>query len=133
MAATAITKRARGSAGVAAARRTARLRRHFRLRKKILGTAARPRLVVTRSSRHITAQLVDDSVGRTLVSASSLDATIRGADGDKTARARLVGELVARRATEAGLSAAIFDRGGNTYHGRIAALADAARAGGLQF
>ncbi len=131
MAATLLRKSPSG--GVAAGRRTARTRRHFRLRKKISGTPARPRLVVTRSARHIYAQIVDDLAGRTLAAASTLDASIRGTAGDKTARARTVGELVAARGKEAGVSAVVFDRGGNSYHGRIAALADAAREGGLQF
>jgi large subunit ribosomal protein L18 len=121
------------SAGVSAARRVGRARRHFRLRKKVTGTAARPRMVVTRSTRHISVQLVDDITGRTLVSASTLDATIRGGEGDKSALARKVGELVAQRAKDAGFEAVVFDRAGNKYHGRIAALADAAREGGLQF
>src|SRR5215207_5582177 len=115
------------SAGVAAARRVSRARRHFRLRKKVTGTAARPRLVITRSTRHIYAQLVDDTTGRTLASASTLDSSIRGAEGDKRAQARKVGELVASRAKDAGVETVVFDRGGNKYHGRIAALADAAR------
>ena len=131
MAATLLRRAHKG--GVAAARRTSRTRRHFRLRKKISGTAARPRLVVTRSARHIYAQLVDDLSGHTLASASTLDSAIRGGEGDKTARARQVGELLASRATEAGLSSVVFDRGGYSYHGRVAALADAAREGGLQF
>ncbi len=132
MAATLLRKSPRG--GVAAARRTSRTRRHFRLRKKISGTPARPRLVVTRSARHIYAQVVDDLAGRTLAAASTLDADIRGGDdGDKTARARKVGELLASRAKDAGVSTVVFDRGGNSYHGRIAALADAAREGGLEF
>jgi large subunit ribosomal protein L18 len=114
-----------------AARTLRRSRRHLRVRKKINGTAARPRLVVNRSSRHMFAQLVDDAAGRTVVSASTLDSDIRGADGDKTAKARRVGELVARRAAEAGISAAVFDRGGYRYHGRVAALAEGAREGGL--
>ena len=118
---------------VSHARRTARARRHFRLRKKVTGTATRPRLVVTRSARHIAVQLVDDTVGRTLVSASTLEADLRAADGDKTAKARQVGELVGRRATELGVTTIVFDRGGDSYHGRIAALADAAREGGLEF
>jgi large subunit ribosomal protein L18 len=111
-------------------RRTARVRRHFRLRKRVRGTAARPRLVVTRSARHLYAQIVDDTRGVTLAAASTykLDAT-----GDKTARARLVGELLAERGRAAGVTAVVFDRGGNAYHGRIAALADAARASGLEF
>lgn len=110
----------------------ARRRRHVRVRKKVSGTEQRPRLVVTRSLRHITAQVVDDTVGHTMVSASSLDASIRGL-GDKTAQARKVGELVAQRAGEAGISSVVFDRGGNRYHGRVAALADGAREGGLAF
>jgi large subunit ribosomal protein L18 len=114
-------------------RRTARARRHFRLRKKVTGTAARPRLVVTRSARHIAVQLVDDSVGRTLTSASTLEADLRAADGDKSAKARKVGELVGRRAKELGVTAVVFDRGGDAYHGRVAALADGARGAGLEF
>ena len=119
--------------GISGIRRISRARRHFRVRKKVAGTAARPRLVVTRSTRHITAQVVDDTVGRTLVSASTLDASIRGTSGDKTAQAKAVGGLLAQRAQAAGISAVVFDRGGNKYHGRIAALADAAREGGLEF
>ncbi len=114
-------------------RRTARARRHFRLRKKVTGTATRPRLVVNRSARHIAVQLVDDSVGRTLVSASTLEADLRAGDGDKSAKARKVGELVGRRATELGVTTVVFDRGGDAYHGRIAALADGARSAGLEF
>ncbi|SNS57783.1 large subunit ribosomal protein L18 [Micrococcales bacterium KH10] len=109
----------------------ARARRHLRLRKKISGTAARPRLVVTRSSRHMTAQIVDDTVGHTLASASTLEVDLRALDGDKTAKARKVGELVAERAKAAGIDTVIFDRGGNKYHGRVAAVADGAREGGL--
>ncbi len=109
----------------------ARARRHLRLRKKVVGTAVRPRLVVSRSSRHMVAQVVDDAVGRTLVSASTLEADLRGFDGDKTAKARRVGELVAERAKAAGIDAVVFDRGGNKYHGRVAAVADGAREGGL--
>lgn len=108
-----------------------RARRHLRLRKKVAGTAARPRLVVTRSTRHMVAQVVDDAVGRTLVSASTLEADLRGFDGDKTAKARRVGELVAERAKAAGIEAVVFDRGGNKYHGRVAAVAEGAREGGL--
>ncbi|HLZ37410.1 MAG TPA: 50S ribosomal protein L18 [Mycobacteriales bacterium] len=119
--------------GSSSLRRFARRRRHSRVRKKVAGTAARPRLVVTRSARHIYAQVVDDTVGHTLVSASTLDPGIRGGDGDKTARARRVGALVAERATAAGIVAVVFDRGGYRYHGRVAALADSAREGGLQF
>jgi large subunit ribosomal protein L18 len=109
----------------------ARKRRHLRLRKKVAGTAARPRLVVTRSNRNLVAQVVDDAVGRTLVSASTLEVDLRSAEGDKTAKARRVGELIAERAKAAGIDAVVFDRGGNKYHGRVAAVADAAREGGL--
>ncbi len=109
----------------------ARQRRHLRLRKKVAGTAARPRLVVTRSARHIVAQVVDDGVGRTIASASTLEVDLRGTEGDKTAKARKVGELVAARAKAAGVEAVVFDRGGNKYHGRVAAVADGAREGGL--
>jgi large subunit ribosomal protein L18 len=109
----------------------ARARRHARLRKKIVGTEARPRLVVTRSARHVFVQLVDDSKGRTLASASTLETDLRGLEGDKTAKARKVGELVAERAIAAGVSDAVFDRGGNRYAGRVAAIADGAREKGL--
>jgi large subunit ribosomal protein L18 len=109
----------------------ARQRRHLRLRKKIKGTDARPRLVVTRSTRHITAQVVDDTIGQTLASASSLEADLRALDGDKSAKARKVGELVAERAKAKGVDSVVFDRGGNKYHGRVAAVADGAREGGL--
>ena len=112
-------------------RTAARSRRHLRLRKKVVGTAERPRLVVTRSSRHMVAQVVDDAVGRTLVSASTLEADLRALDGDKTAKARRVGELIAERAKAAGIDTVVFDRGGNKYHGRVAAVADGAREGGL--
>ena len=108
-------------------------RRHRRVRKKVQGTAERPRLAVFRSNRHITAQVIDDGVGRTLVSASSMEADLRGLDGDKSAKAKRVGELVAERAKAAGIEGVVFDRAGNKYHGRIAALADAAREGGLSF
>jgi large subunit ribosomal protein L18 len=130
---TATLLKRRNSGGVAASRRVGRARRHFRVRRNVRGTQARPRLVVTRSLRHITAQVVDDSKGHTLVSASSLDATIRGGDGDKRAVARKVGALLADRAKSAGISKVVFDRGGNRYAGRIAALADAAREAGLEF
>lgn len=109
----------------------ARTRRHLRLRKKITGTPARPRLVVTRSARHITAQVVDDTIGQTVASASTLEADLRASDGDKSAKARKVGELVAARAKAAGVETVVFDRGGNKYHGRVAAVADGAREGGL--
>jgi len=114
------------------ARAAARSRRHLRVRKKITGSAARPRLVVTRSARHLVAQLVDDTAGSTLVSASTLEATVRGAEGDKTAKAKQVGALLAERAAAAGITAVVFDRGGHSYHGRVAALADSAREGGLK-
>ena len=109
----------------------ARARRHSRLRKKIVGTAERPRLVVTRSARHVFVQLVDDSKGHTVASASTLETDLRGFEGDKTAKARKVGELVAERAKAAGVSEAVFDRGGNRYAGRVAAIAEGAREGGL--
>ena len=112
---------------------SARDRRHLRVRKKITGSAQRPRLVVTRSLRHMVVQLVDDSSGRTLASASSMETDLRGASGDKTAKARTVGERIAKRATSAGVETVVFDRAGNSYHGRVAAVADGARAGGLKF
>ena len=110
-----------------------RLRRQVRGRKKVSGTAARPRLVVTRSSKHITVQVVDDLVGKTLASASTMEADLRGFEGDKTAKAKRVGELVAERAQLAGIQGVVFDRAGNKYHGRVAALAEGAREGGLNF
>ncbi|WP_285727439.1 50S ribosomal protein L18 [Psychromicrobium xiongbiense] len=106
-------------------------RRHLRVRKRIVGTEARPRLVVTRSARHVFVQVVDDSKGVTVASASTLEADLRAFDGDKTAKAKKVGELVAERAKAAGVEAVVFDRGGNKYHGRVAAVADGAREGGL--
>jgi large subunit ribosomal protein L18 len=118
---------------IASKRRTSRARRHLRVRKKVSGTTSRPRMVVTRSARHIYVQVVDDTAGHTLVSASTLDASVRGADGDKKAQAAQVGKLVAERASGAGIAKVVFDRGGNRYHGRIAALADAAREAGLEF
>lgn len=118
---------------VSATRRVSRLRRHARLRKKISGTAERPRLVVNRSSRHIHVQLVDDLTGTTVAAASSIEADVRGLDGDKKARSVRVGQLIAERAKAAGIDSVVFDRGGYTYGGRIAALADAARENGLQF
>jgi large subunit ribosomal protein L18 len=111
----------------------ARARRHFRVRKKVSGTSIRPRLVVSRSSRHLFVQIVDDSQGRTLVSASTMEADVRVAAGDKTAKSHKVGALIAQRAKEAGISAVVFDRAGNKYHGRIAAVADSARENGLEF
>jgi len=109
----------------------ARNRRQLRIRKRITGTAVRPRLVVNRSARHMFVQVVDDSKGVTVAYASTLEADLRALDGDKTAKAKRVGELVAKRAKAAGVEAVVFDRGGNKYHGRIAAVADGAREGGL--
>ncbi len=108
-----------------------RERRHLRLRKRISGTPARPRLVVTRSSRHMFAQVIDDTKGITLASASSLEADIRALKADKKGKAAAVGTLIAQRAKKAGITAVVFDRGGNQYHGRVAAVADGAREGGL--
>ena len=119
-----ITKRAKGKTA-------ARSRRHLRVRKQVTGTAARPRLVVSRSSRHVFVQVVDDTAGRTLASASTMEADVRTLDGDKTTKAKKVGELVAERAKAAGVESVVFDRGGNKYHGRVAAIADGAREGGL--
>ena len=127
------TKRKLVGKDISTRRRIAKARRHFRIRKKVSGTPERPRLVVTRSSRHIVAQLVDDLAGHTLAAATSLEADVRAVNGDKKARAAKVGELLAGRATDAGIAKAVFDRGGNVYHGRIAALADAAREAGLEF
>ena len=123
----------RNGGGVASARRVGKARRHFRIRKNVFGTEARPRLVVTRSLRHIVAQIVDDTTGRTLASASTLDASIRGGEGAKSDLSGKVGALLADRAKAAGISKVVFDRGGNRYAGRIAALADAAREAGLEF
>jgi large subunit ribosomal protein L18 len=123
-------------ADISTTRRLGKARRHFRVRKKVAGTAVRPRLVVTRSTRHITAQVVDDLAGHTLASASTLElrkGSPSFADGDKSALARQVGALVAQRAKDKGIAAVVFDRGGNKYHGRIAALADGARENGLEF
>ncbi|MBK6871966.1 MAG: 50S ribosomal protein L18 [Kineosporiaceae bacterium] len=122
-------KRSGGGAGKGTD--AARKRRHLRVRKRIVGSPERPRLVVTRSSRHMVAQIVDDAAGRTLASASTLEADLRTLEGDKTAKAKRVGELVAERAKAAGVAAVVFDRGGNRYHGRVAAVADGAREGGL--
>ncbi|WP_116023634.1 50S ribosomal protein L18 [Thermomonospora umbrina] len=115
------------------ARAKSRARRHLRVRKKVVGTPERPRLVVTRSTKHMFAQVIDDTVGHTLASASTMEADLRADDGDKTAKSRKVGELLAARAREAGVAKVVFDRGGNRYHGRIAALADGAREKGLEF
>ncbi len=119
-----IIKRAKGKSA-------ARGRRHNRQRKHLSGTAVRPRLVVSRSSRHVFVQVVDDVLGKTVASASTMEADLRGFEGDKTAKAKKVGELVAERAKAAGVEAVVFDRGGNKYHGRVAAIADGAREGGL--
>ncbi|GIH45400.1 50S ribosomal protein L18 [Microbispora rosea] len=116
-----------------AARTVSRARRHHRVRKNVFGTAERPRLVVNRSTRHLFVQIVDDTQGHTLVSASTMEVSLRGAEGDKTEKAKKVGELLAQRAKTAGITAVVFDRGGNRYAGRIAALADSAREGGLEF
>ncbi|MFT4298321.1 MAG: 50S ribosomal protein L18 [Aeromicrobium sp.] len=116
-----------------AGRAASRARRQIRGRKKIAGSAERPRLVVTRSSKHIVAQVVNDLEGHTLASASTMEADVRGIDGDKTAKAKKVGELVADRAKAAGIETVVFDRAGNKYAGRVAALADGAREGGLEF
>ncbi|KAF4407784.1 MULTISPECIES: 50S ribosomal protein L18 [Streptomyces] len=116
-----------------ARKRAAIKRRHIRVRKRVSGTPERPRLVVTRSNRHMVAQVIDDIAGHTLASASTLDASIRGGEADKSAQAQKVGALVAERAKAAGIEAVVFDRGGNQYAGRIAALADAAREAGLKF
>jgi len=129
MGASTIAKQARRSAGVSASRRVGKARRHFRLRKKVVGTAERPRLVVNRSSRHLFAQVVDDSTGTTLASASTFKIT----DGDKTEQAKQAGAKLAEVAKAAGVSKVVFDRGGNTYTGRVAAFADAAREAGLEF
>ena len=112
-------------------KQAARGRRHARLRKRITGTAQRPRLVVSRSARHVFVQVVDDTVGKTVASASTMEADLRTFDGDKTAKAKQVGQLVATRAKDAGVEAVVFDRGGNKYAGRVAAIADGAREGGL--
>ena len=111
----------------------ARNRRHLRVRKRVEGTASQPRLVVTRSLRHMVAQVVDDTTGTTLASASTMESDLRADSGDKTAKARSVGQLVGQRAKDAGVSTVVFDRGGNAYHGRVAAVADGAREAGLTF
>ena len=115
------------------ARQASRARRHLRVRKKVEGSASRPRLVVNRSTRHMFVQVVDDAAGKTLASASSMESDVRTVEGDKTAKARKVGQLVAERAKAAGVEAVVFDRGGNRYHGRVAALAEGARESGLDF
>ena len=117
----------------AAHKRALRLRRHTRVRKRIAGSAVRPRLAVFRSARHITAQIIDDGAGRTVAAASTVEADLRSTGGGNVAAAQKVGRLVAERARAAGGTAVVFDRGGNRYHGRVAALADAAREAGLEF
>ena len=112
-------------------KQAARAQRHARLRKKIVGTAERPRLCVSRSTRHVFVQVIDDAKGHTLASASTLEAELRDFDGDKTAKARRVGELIGERAKAAGIESVVFDRGGNKYAGRVAAIADGAREAGL--
>jgi large subunit ribosomal protein L18 len=116
-----------------AAKTASRQRRQVRGRKKVQGSSERPRLVVTRSSRHVFVQVVDDLSRTTVVSASTMEADLRSLDGDKKAKARRVGELVAERAKAAGVESVVFDRAGNKYHGRVAALAEGAREGGLAF
>ncbi len=129
MSASTIAKQARRSAGVSASRRVGKSRRHFRLRKKVVGSDLRPRLVVSRSSRHLFVQLVDDGLGITLASAS----TYKSVDGDKTERAKALGTALAEAAKAAGVTKVVFDRGGATYTGRVAAFAQAARGAGLDF
>ena len=119
------------SVKIAKSKSSQRSRRHNRLRKRVVGSSERPRLVVTRSARHVFVQVVDDTKGHTVASASTLEADLRSFDGDKTAKARKVGELVAERAKKAGVDAVVFDRGGNRYAGRVAAIAEGAREGGL--
>ena len=121
-----LTPRTRGKSKSAA-----RDRRHLRLRKKIEGTASRPRLVVTRSARHVFVQIVDDAKGHTLVSASTMEADMRKSSDDKSTKSKAIGLLLAERAKAAGITEVVFDRGGNRYAGRVAAIADGAREGGL--
>src|ERR1700742_609986 len=129
----AATARKPAGQSVSATRRVSRIRRHARLRKKLAGTQERPRLVVNRSSRHIHVQLVNDENGTTVAAASSIETDVRGLDGDKKTHSVRVGQLIAERAKAAGIDTVVFDRGGYTYGGRIAALADAARENGLSF
>ena len=114
-------------------RSASRLRRQVRVRKKVFGAPERPRLVVTRSARHISVQVIDDTQGRTLAAASTMEAALRAAAGNKSDKAKQVGGLVAERAKQAGIESVVFDRAGYKYHGRVAALADGAREGGLGF
>ncbi|MEJ6012758.1 50S ribosomal protein L18 [Corynebacterium sp. H127] len=127
------TKRLPVGKDISSRRREARARRHFRIRKNLRGTAETPRLVVHRTSRHMHVQIIDDLAGRTLAAASTMEDAVRAFDGDKKARGAEVGKLIAERAKAAGIEAVVFDRGGYQYHGRVAALADAAREGGLKF
>lgn len=127
------TKRKPVGKDISSRRREARARRHFRIRKTLRGTPECPRLVVHRSSRHMHVQVIDDLAGHTLVSASTMEPDVRAMEGDKKAKGAKVGELIAARAKEAGIEEVVFDRAGYKYHGRIAALADAAREGGLKF
>ncbi|MGI8679926.1 MAG: 50S ribosomal protein L18 [Jatrophihabitans sp.] len=133
MGASTIARQARRSAGTSAIRRASKARRHFRLRKKVVGNAERPRLVVTRSARHLFAQVVDDGRGATLASASTFKMAKLNDGHDKTAQAKQVGTQLAEAAKSAGVTKVVFDRGGNTYTGRIAAFAQAAREAGLEF
>ncbi|HJC85634.1 MAG: 50S ribosomal protein L18 [Corynebacterium sp.] len=130
---TASNKRLPVGKDISTRRRVARTRRHYRLRKNISGTAEIPRLVVHRTSRHMHAQLIDDVAGHTLAAASTIEPEVRALDGEKKDRGARVGELIAERAKAAGIETVVFDRGGYQYHGRVAALADAAREGGLKF
>ncbi|AWB81261.1 50S ribosomal protein L18 [Corynebacterium yudongzhengii] len=127
------TKRKPIGKDISSRRREARARRHFRIRKNLRGTPQKPRLVVHRSSRHMHAQVIDDLAGHTLASASTMEPEVRALEGDKKAKGAKVGELVAERAKAAGIEEVVFDRAGYRYHGRVAALADAAREGGLKF
>ena len=127
------TKRTPIGKDISSRRREARARRHNRIRKTLRGTPETPRLVVHRSSRHIHVQVIDDLAGHTLVAASSMEPDVRNLDGDMQDKAAKVGALVAERAKAAGIEEIVFDRGGYKYHGRVAALAEAAREGGLKF
>ena len=117
----------------AKSKREGRVRRHRRIRKKVAGSASRPRLAIYRSNRHIHAQIIDDIAGKTLVAASTVEAAVRGGATGNATSASQVGTTIAERAKAAGITEVVFDRGGFLYHGRVAALADAARAGGLEF
>ena len=127
------TKRTPVGKDISSRRREARARRHYRIRKTLRGTPETPRLVVHRSSRHIHVQVIDDLAGRTLAAASTIEADVRALEGDKKDRSAKVGQLLAERAKAAGIDAVVFDRGGFLFHGRVKALADAAREGGLEF